>query len=622
MPGDSVGYSLGIDLGTTRTAAAVHRDGVTAVVTLDVRSATIPSAVHVAADGTVLVGESALRRGATDPSRLAREFKRRIGDPEPLLLGGIPWAASALTARLLSAVIDMVTAQQGGPADRIALAHPANWGPYKTELLLEAAQLAGLSDVTLVSEPEAAAIDHGAQTRVPVGSTVAVYDLGGGTFDAAVLRTTATGFVLCGRPGGLERFGGIDVDAAVLGHVRRTLGDVLSDLDPSDPLMLAAMTRLRDECAAAKEALSVDVEVAIPVVLPSMVTEVRLTRRELEDLVEPALVDTVTTMSQVLHTAGVQPADLHALLLVGGASRMPLVSRLLIERLGIPLAVDAHPKHVVASGAALAVAPQAVVSAFAPPVPESSDTVLAGRPVATGAAEGKAVMSPGSLSGSTDGGSSIGAPMTPRVADRGPSRTLGRSSQRSKLIGPSVVVLLCVVGVAAWWLLRSDDDESAARAVAAAVQPSGVAPTSIGPPSVEASPVDQVSSSVVLPLAPASSTVSIAPSSGAVVFDSVERDEVGGLRIRWSIAGGSDDGVVRVHLFYDTQHPESAGVDAVDYGRNPGIYYVVEDPSIVASIPSNIGTDDDEATAICGLAADAADRMIDPAAVMCVALPS
>ncbi|MHB8465410.1 MAG: Hsp70 family protein, partial [Acidimicrobiales bacterium] len=94
-------YELGVDIGTTWTAAALHRDGRVEMVTLGDRSPMIPSVVVVAEDGSVLVGESAERRAASEPDRVAREFKRRVGDPTPLVLGGAPWSAEALTAKLL-----------------------------------------------------------------------------------------------------------------------------------------------------------------------------------------------------------------------------------------------------------------------------------------------------------------------------------------------------------------------------------------------------------------------------------------------------------------------------------------------------------------------------------------
>jgi hypothetical protein len=195
--------------------------------------------------------------------------------------------------------------------------------------------------------------------RVDPGSTVAVYDLGGGTFDAAVVRKSAAGgFELLGRPEGIERLGGVDFDEAVFAHVRQAVGPALDGLDPEDPDVLAAVARLRRECVEAKEALSADTEVTIPVLLPSVRTQVRLVRAEFEAMIRPAVEQTIEALRRAVGSAGLAPADLSAVLLVGGSSRIPLVAQLVSAELGRPVAVDADPKTAIATGAALAISPR------------------------------------------------------------------------------------------------------------------------------------------------------------------------------------------------------------------------------------------------------------------------
>ncbi len=181
-------YYLGIDIGTTYTAAAVWRDERCQIASLGNRAPTIPSVVLLRDDEAVLTGEAAVRRAATEPGRVAREFKRRVGDPTPIIVGGTPYSADALIAKLLRSVVDQVSGVEGGPPAGIAVSHPANWGNYKLDLLRQSINLADLDDVATISEPEAAAIHYASQARVEPGSVIAVYDLGGGTFDAAVLR--------------------------------------------------------------------------------------------------------------------------------------------------------------------------------------------------------------------------------------------------------------------------------------------------------------------------------------------------------------------------------------------------------------------------------------------------
>lgn len=346
-------YALGIDLGTTYTAAATWRDGRVEIASLGSRGAAIPSVVLLRSDETFLTGETASRRALTEPDRVAREFKRRLGDPTPLLLGGVPYAAEALMARLLRWVVDEVSTREGSEPNSICICHPANWGPFKLDLLQQAVRMTNLEQpVSFTTEPEAAATFYAQGRPVPTDALVAVYDLGGGTFDAAVLRKTATGFEILGQPEGIERLGGIDFDAAVFNHVNRAIGDKLDELDEGDPAAIAAVARLKEECVEAKEALSTDTDVSIPVLLPNLNTEVRLTRAELEAMVRPVLYESIEALRRALRSAGVTPEQLHAVLLVGGSSRMPIVSQLVGAELGRPVAVDAHPKHAIALGAA------------------------------------------------------------------------------------------------------------------------------------------------------------------------------------------------------------------------------------------------------------------------------
>lgn len=346
-------YVLGIDIGTTFTAAAILRDGHAQVVTLGDKADMIPSVVLAREDATILIGEAARRRGLTEPHRLGREFKRRFGQPEPMVLGGTPYSPEALTALLLRFVVDAVVNREGDRPTRICLSRPANWGPFKVDLFQHVVRLAEVTEpVTFTTEPEAAAVSYAREQRVDVGSVVAVYDLGGGTFDAAVLARTADGFEILGKPEGIEQLGGIDVDAAVFHHVTSTLGDRYTELDEDDPAAVAAVARLRRECVDAKEGLSSDTDVSIPVVFPDYSTDVRLTRAELETMVRPMLGGTVQALRRALESAHTEVDEVASVLLVGGSSRMPIVAQLIGAELGRPVAVDAHPKHVVALGAA------------------------------------------------------------------------------------------------------------------------------------------------------------------------------------------------------------------------------------------------------------------------------
>ena len=374
-----MGYRLGVDLGTTFTAAAVGNGQPPSMLGLGHRALQVPSVVFLTEDGEFLIGDAAERRGRTDPARMVREFKRRIGDPVPLLVAGIPFSPQALTARLLAWVVTAATERMGAEPDELVLTYPANWGGYKRELLSQVIALADIGDARTCPEPQAAAVQYAARAGLRPDGRIAVYDLGGGTFDVCVLeKRTDTEFGLLGKPDGVENLGGVDFDEAVFQHVLSALGPAATGLDPRTVEATAALARLRRDCVEAKEALSADVETAIPVTLPGLTTSVRLTRAELESLIGPPLRDTIAATGRALRSAGVPPEQLTAIVLVGGSSRIPLVSHLLQGTFGVPTAVDIHPKHDVALGALHydasatmplpAVPPQDVLS---PPEPES-----------------------------------------------------------------------------------------------------------------------------------------------------------------------------------------------------------------------------------------------------------
>jgi actin-like ATPase involved in cell morphogenesis len=454
LGGGSVDYALGVDLGTTYTAAAVRVQGRVQIVRLGSRRAEIPSLVFVRDDGVTLVGDAAERRGAEEPGRLAREFKRRLGDPVPLLVGGVPFSAHALMAKLLDHVYQTVVRQQEATPSAVSVTHPANWGPYKRELMMQAMRMAGLPQVELRPEPEAAAVQYAAQERLRPGEIVAVYDLGGGTFDAAVLRKTADGFEVLGEPAGIEQLGGVDFDEAVFGHVVETMGSRAEDLDPQDPAVQAALVQLRRECVTAKEDLSDDTEVMVPVALPAWHTRIRLNRSEFEAMIRPTLAETAQAMHRALSSAGVRPDDLRAIVLAGGSSRIPLVSELLSTEFGRPVVLDGDPAQNVALGAALAVGVAAAHRVPAAQMSTAAAPAAATAPAAPPTVE--IVTNPAPLPPPPPGFAPMDRPVEPQQP---PVRR--RPSGWVLAAGAAAATVLLVVGVA-WVLLANRGDEAAA----------------------------------------------------------------------------------------------------------------------------------------------------------------
>lgn len=211
------------------------------------------------------------------------------------------------------------------------------------------------------------------------GECTAVYDLGGGTFDCAVVRATSGTFEVVGRPGGDPDVGGELFDEMVLGALGRRLPpDVWAALQGAQDLgWRQAWVALRNEARRAKELLSTQAAVDVRVAMPTGTSTVRITRAEVEEMVEPALERTIDILERTIAGAGLRSEALHSISLVGGASRMPIVQRLLAEAFpALPISRRGDPKAVVALGATHPALdarhgplPAPTVAVAAPPVP-------------------------------------------------------------------------------------------------------------------------------------------------------------------------------------------------------------------------------------------------------------
>lgn len=345
----SSGYRLGVDLGSSFVAAAVNRNGRPEVLRIGNQSDIVPASVGWA--GSFVTGEAADDLALRQPQQVLQGLKSRVGDPTPLRLGNTTYPVETLLGQLLGAVVARATRQYGAGPEHLVLSHPAGWGPYRRDALTETGRMVGLGSVSLISDAEAAAAAFSARQPVREGRLLAVYDLGGRTFQASVLRVTLDGFQLLGKPGGFDNLGGVDFDDAIVDHVRERASRALGVLDVDDPAGARAMVRLRRACTLAREQLSREPTATILVPLPTGILRIGLTRAELEDLVRAPVAATVETMRDVLQGAGVARHQLAAMLLVGGTSQMPLVARTLYEELGARAVPADHPRYAVALGA-------------------------------------------------------------------------------------------------------------------------------------------------------------------------------------------------------------------------------------------------------------------------------
>jgi molecular chaperone DnaK (HSP70) len=359
-------YVLGIDIGNTTTAATLARrrgGGWTRpeVVPLDAGAATVPSVLHLGTDGTLVVGEP----DTEDGSRTARGFVQRVGDDVPLLLAGESCPPQLLTAVLATWVVERVLDREGEPAEAVVLSHPAGWGRHRRELLHSALWELGLTTVTLLPRTVTVAESHAA--RGFAGSTAAVYALGGDSFEAALVRRDPRGcFGTVGLPQGLDGTGGADFDEALAAHVRGVLARDLAAAGRRGAY--ATLRALLPECERAKRELTVDAEADVLLTLPGGPARVPVTRAEFEAMIRPTVQATVDLLLRAVHAAGLRPADLDAVLLAGGSTRIPLVAELLAAAVPVPVEVEPDPQLTAATGAALA-ACQVVSPRPRPPEP-------------------------------------------------------------------------------------------------------------------------------------------------------------------------------------------------------------------------------------------------------------
>ncbi len=346
---------LVIDLGTCHTVAVLRRAGQAPRPLLFDGSPLLPSGVYRDVDGALSVGRDAERLSALAPSRF-EPYPKRCVDDGAVLLGDAPVPVVELLAALLRRVVAEAAAQQGTPRE-VTLTCPADWAGQRREVLRAAARAAGLPEVRLVDEPTAAAhyCVEVLGRPVGVGRSLLVFDFGGGTLDVTVVRHDPDGLRVA-AVGGLDDLGGVDIDAALVGH----LGQLVALRQPQAWRRLVdphSTGELRDrrlfwtEVRAAKEMLSRTP--SAPVQVPGTEDSLHLTREELERVARPLIDRAVDEARRVVDRAGLSPGTLAGILLVGGSSRIPLAASRLHARFGVAPTVPEQPELPVAFGGLL-----------------------------------------------------------------------------------------------------------------------------------------------------------------------------------------------------------------------------------------------------------------------------
>lgn len=357
--------NVGIDLGTTNSAIAVLRGVDTEIVKNNEDGDSTPSAVWISRRGALQVGRAAKDKARIDPDNTAVEFKRHMGlagTVEHFAASGRSLGAEELSAQVLKSLRADMTQRLGDNVDAAVITVPAAFDLNACQATRRAAELAGLRQVPLLQEPAAAALAHGFQSSAD-GVRWLVYDLGGGTFDAAVVRLRDGEFSIVTHAGD-NHLGGKDIDWLV---VEELLLPALAqrhgiDVRRGDARWRATLNTLKLEAEGAKIRLSrqAGTEIFADLVGPDGLRryefEFELRRADLERLAAPVIARTVELCRRALAEKNLGCGDIERVILVGGPTLSPFVRDYLADPesgLGIALDHTADPLTVVARGAAI-----------------------------------------------------------------------------------------------------------------------------------------------------------------------------------------------------------------------------------------------------------------------------
>jgi len=327
---------VGIDLGTTNSLVAVLRDGTPVTLPNELDEHLTPSAVALAEDGTLLVGRAAKDRLVTAPESGRAFFKRDMGTETKYTFAGRTWNPIECSGAILREMRRVAEMRLGAPVDRAVVTVPAYFHDPQRQATVTAAEIAGLKVDRILNEPTAAALAYG-YARPERECKILVFDLGGGTFDVTLLEVFE-GLIEVRASAGDSRLGGEDYTDALLQVIEEGLGGKVE-----------ARGSLRQKVEVMKRELSR----ALSATLEHSGRKVTATRSEFDKVSRPLTERLRPIVRRCLRDANLRCEDLDDVLLVGGASRMPLVYAFVAEELGErdPHLVDYD--KVVAHGAAV-----------------------------------------------------------------------------------------------------------------------------------------------------------------------------------------------------------------------------------------------------------------------------
>jgi molecular chaperone DnaK (HSP70) len=343
---------IGIDLGTTNSEVAVVENGRVTVIEVSPGNPILPSFVGLADDGAILVGEPAKNQYILYPERTIKSIKRRMGSADQVTLGEQHYTPQEISAIILRRLKAIAEAHLGEPVHKAVITVPAYFSDAQRQATREAGEIAGLEVVRIINEPTAAALSYEANHQGH--KRVLVYDLGGGTFDVSVVGIEDNVVEVLGSHGN-NQLGGDDFDAKIVEHIVARLHQQGVDVSQSR----RAMARITRAAETAKIALSdqpyyrIEEEYLLEQNGKPVNLSLELARHDYEAMIAGYIDETLAAVHTALNGAGLTVADLHEVLLVGGATRTPLVTERLEEELGLLVRAEVNPDLCVATGAAI-----------------------------------------------------------------------------------------------------------------------------------------------------------------------------------------------------------------------------------------------------------------------------
>lgn len=335
---------VGIDLGTSNSLAAVWSENDSKLITNALGETLTPSAISIADDGVVLVGRAAADRLITHPDRSVASFKRWMGSSKGVQLAGKTWRAEELSALVLKSLKNDVESKLNEEIAEAVISVPAYFNDPQRKATLHAAQLAGLKVERLINEPTAAALAHGLESDGD--GRFLILDLGGGTFDVSLLHKYENIMEIRASAGD-SMLGGNDFRDLIVGLLIKR-----HDLDETQ-LAPSERARLLREAETLKFAMTDKPEGTYDFTLGKTQCSGTLTRTAFEEAAAPLIRRMRTPIESAIRDARVDPARIDQIVLVGGATRMPLVRGLVTKLFGRFPLIHARPDHAIALGAAV-----------------------------------------------------------------------------------------------------------------------------------------------------------------------------------------------------------------------------------------------------------------------------